>query len=66
MSFVGNLFKSVGVKRSLASLLAAVFAGAIQHPAVAPYASNLLEIVGVLGGAGVVGAAASGNLIIKK
>lgn len=54
MSFVKGLFRSEGVKRSLAALLGAVFAGAIQHPAVLPFAPILLEIVGVVGGVGLV------------
>lgn len=51
--FLKNIFRSVGVKRSVAALLSAVFAGAIQHPAVMPFAPILLEIVGVIGGIGV-------------
>jgi hypothetical protein len=66
MSFFKNLFRSVGVKRSAAALLGAIFAGAIQHPAVAPFAPILLEIVGVIGGAGILHSAATGNVKIEK
>lgn len=66
MSFFKNLFRSVGVKRSAAALLGAIFAGAIQHPAVLPFAPLLLEIVGGMGLLGVGHAAVTGNLVIKK
>lgn len=59
---MANVFKSEGVKRSLTSLLAALFAGAIQTPAFAPYANIFLEIVGVLGGIGVI----HGGMSMKK
>jgi len=65
MSMV-DIFKSKGVKRNLASLLAAIFAGAMVHPAVVPYAPLLLKIVGILGGSGLLQAAATGNLTIEK
>lgn len=62
MSFVSDLFKSEGKKRTIASIFATLAAVAASIPAAAPFAPLLLKIAGVLGGVGVAHAAISGNL----
>ena len=51
--------KSQGIKRTLASILAAAATIAGYVPALAPYQAPLAAIAGILGGLGVVHAAAS-------
>lgn len=66
MNILKDLFKSKGIKRNLSALLSVIFAGVISQPEYAPLAPLLLKIVATLGGVGLVQAAATGNLAIKK
>lgn len=63
---LSGLFKSKGLKRNLASILAFVSFAAQFVPALAPFQELLINISGVLGGVGVAHAAASGSLVVEK
>lgn len=54
-----SIFKSKGIKRSLASALAFAAMVAPSIPAVAPYAELLSQLAGILGGAGLLHAGVS-------
>jgi hypothetical protein len=59
------MFKSKGLKRNLASVLAAFAAVAQFVPALAPYNELLINLAGFFGVAGVAHAAAADTLEIK-
>lgn len=61
-----GLLKSKGLKRNLASLIAAVAAVSQFVPALQPFQEMLISIAGLLGGVGIAHAAAEGNLIVEK
>lgn len=58
--------KSKGIKRNIASLLAAAAALMAFVPALAPYQEMVINLAGLLGGAGLLHAAGSGTLTVDK
>lgn len=60
------MFKSKGLKRNLAALLAAVAAAAQFIPALQPFQELLISVSGALGALGLGHAAIEGNLVSEK
>lgn len=59
------MFKSKGLKRNFAALLAAVAAVAPFFPALQPFQNMLIEVSGILGALGLGHAVMEGNLVSK-
>lgn len=63
--FVKLLLRSVGMKRNIASLLAALLVVAPSIPVLVPYLSVIQYLAGLFGAVGLGMAAVNGNLTIK-
>ena len=63
--FVKLLLRSVGMKRNIASLLAALLVVAPSIPVLVPYLSVIQYLAGLFGATGLAMAAINDNLTIK-
>ena len=63
--FVKLLLRSVGMKRNIASLLAALLVVAPSIPVLAPYVSVIQYLAGLFGVTGLAMAAINNNLTVK-